>query len=405
MVRPLPAIATVVLLGCVCLRRQWLQSARLDASRERGHRQGRRVHDRLDRREGGHRGAVPQNTVVQMASDPVCAGANKDGAAAETFVVDGGGLENVFVYIKDDLGAKYAFETPATPVKIEQKGCHYVPHVAGIRAGQPLEISNNDSTMHKVHGMGHSNQEFNFSQPLPGIKNTVALTTTEVLMPVKCDVHPWMHAYIGVVNHPFFAVSAGGGKFELRDVPPGTYTVEAVHEKLGTQSQTVTIGAKENKEITFTFKAAIVDTASTLTSDASDLIWHNRFAKLVAALTLLLIAAGGMVTSTGSGLSVPDWPTTLRLEHVHVSAEQVGRRDPLRTQPSPDREHGRVPHDHPGGLDLAGRAAQLGAPLGFAASAPSSSRACSAASRSSLLCRRRSRSATPASRRSSSASR
>ena len=159
---------------------------------------------------------MPQNPVVQMASDPVCAGANKDGAAAETFVVDGGGLENVFVYIKDDLGAKYAFETPATPVKIEQKGCHYVPHVAGIRAGQPLEISNDDSTMHTVHGMGHSNQEFNFSQPLPGIKNTVALTTTEVLMPVKCDVHPWMHAYIGVVNHPFFAVSAGGGKFDLR---------------------------------------------------------------------------------------------------------------------------------------------------------------------------------------------
>ena len=75
-------------------------------------------------------------------------------------------------------------------------------------------------------------------------------------MPVKCDVHPWMHAYIGVVNHPFFVVSAGGGKFNLRDVPPGTYTVDAVHEKLGTQSQTVTIGAKENKEITFTFKAA-----------------------------------------------------------------------------------------------------------------------------------------------------
>ncbi len=254
MVRPLPSIATVVLLGVFACGGSGSGqpgstpgggTAKVDAATT-GSIAGKVAIE----------GPVPPNTVVQMGSDPVCAGANKDGAATETFVVDGGGLENVFVYIKDDLGAKYAFETPATPVKIEQKGCHYVPHVAGIRAGQPLEISNDDSTMHTVHGMGHSNQEFNFSQPLPGIKNTVALTTTEVLLPVKCDVHPWMHAYIGVVNHPFFVVSAGGGKFNLRDVPPGTYTVDAVHEKLGTQSQTVTIGAKENKEITFTFKAA-----------------------------------------------------------------------------------------------------------------------------------------------------
>jgi plastocyanin len=202
-------------------------------------------------------GDVPPNAAIPMNSDPVCAAANKDGAKAETFVVDNGGLENVFVYIKDDLGAKYAFDTPKTPVKIEQKGCHYVPHVAGIRAGQPLEISNDDSTMHSVHGLGQSNREFNFSQPLAGIKNTVSFTTQEVLIPVKCDVHPWMHAFVGVVNHPFFAVSANGGTFDLKNVPPGTYTVEAVHEKLGSQTQSVTIGPKENKEITFTFKAAV----------------------------------------------------------------------------------------------------------------------------------------------------
>jgi len=200
-------------------------------------------------------GDLPANAAIPMNSDPVCAAANKDGAKAESFVVDNGGLENVFVHIKDDLGAKYAFETPKTPVTIEQKGCHYVPHVAGIRVGQPLQISNDDSTMHTVHGMGHSNQEFNFSQPLAGIKNTVSLTTPEVLLPVKCDVHPWMHAFLGVVNHPFFAVSKDGGTFDLKDVPPGTYTVEAVHEKLGSQTQSVTIGPKENKEITFTFKA------------------------------------------------------------------------------------------------------------------------------------------------------
>ena len=201
-------------------------------------------------------GTVPPNTPIAMSSDPTCASANKNGAQTETFVVKDGGLENVFVYIKDDLGKKYVFDTPTTPVKIDQKGCHYVPHVVGVRVSQPLEITNSDNTLHNVHGMGHANRDFNFGQPVPGLKNTVTFTAPEVLMPIKCDVHSWMRAYIGVVNHPYFAVTADGGKFELRAVPPGTYTVEAVHEKLGAQTQSVTLGDRENKEITFTFKAA-----------------------------------------------------------------------------------------------------------------------------------------------------
>jgi plastocyanin len=200
-------------------------------------------------------GTVPPASPISMSSDPACASANKDGAVSDTFVVKDGGLDNVFVYIKDDLGAKYLFDTPTTPATIDQKGCHYVPHVLGVRVGQPLQITNDDSTMHTVHGSGRSNQEFNFSQPMTGLKNTVAFTTPEVLLPVKCDVHPWMHAFIGVVNHPYFAVTNNGGTFDLSSVPPGTYTVEAVHEKLGTQTQTVTLGDKEKKEITFTFKA------------------------------------------------------------------------------------------------------------------------------------------------------
>jgi hypothetical protein len=200
-------------------------------------------------------GSVPANPPIAMASDPACASANKEPVTTETFVVKDGGLDNVFVYIKDDLGRKYIFDTPTASAKIEQKGCRYVPHVLGLRVSQPLEISNDDNTMHNVHGMGKANREFNYGQPLAGIKNSVTFTTPEVLMSVKCDVHPWMHAFIGVVNHPFFAVSADGGKFELRTIPPGTYTVEAVHEKLGSQIQTVTIGEKEKKEITFAFKA------------------------------------------------------------------------------------------------------------------------------------------------------
>ena len=200
-------------------------------------------------------GAVPPNPAIAMSSDPACASANKDSAQAEIFVVKDGGLENVFVYIKTGLGNKYLFDTPTASVRIEQKGCRYVPHVVGVRVSQPLEVVNDDNTLHNVHGMGQANRQFNFGQPVPGLKNTVAFTVPEVLLPIKCDVHNWMHAYVGVVDHPYFAVTADGGKFELRTVPPGTYTVEAVHERLGPQTQTVTIGSKESKEITFTFKA------------------------------------------------------------------------------------------------------------------------------------------------------
>ena len=201
-------------------------------------------------------GDVPKLPMIQMGSDPACASAHKDGAPAQTYVVENGGLDNVFVYIKDGLGNKYVFETPTETKTLEQKGCEYIPHVLGIRVSQPLQIVNDDNTMHNVHGMPETNQEFNIGQPLPGMKNVVTFTAPEVLVPFKCDVHSWMNAFIGVVSHPYFAVTADGGKFELREVPPGTYTIEAVHEKLGRQTQTVTIGPKDTKEIAFTFKAA-----------------------------------------------------------------------------------------------------------------------------------------------------
>jgi len=200
-------------------------------------------------------GPPPAPASIKLASDPACVDANKGDLKSETFVVDGGGLENVFVYIKDGLGNKYLFDTPTEPVKLDQKGCHYIPHVVGLRTTQPLEIVNSDSTMHNVHGMPQANREFNFGQPVPGIKTNVAFTTSEVLIPFKCDVHSWMNAYIGVVDHPYYAVTADGGKFALKGIPPGTYTIEAIHEKLGSQTQQVTLGEKDSKEITFTIKA------------------------------------------------------------------------------------------------------------------------------------------------------
>ena len=199
-------------------------------------------------------GTPPANPVLKMASDPTCSNANSGEVHAESYVVDNGALQNVFVWIKDGLGNKYLFDTPTEPVKLDQKGCHYVPHVLGIRVAQPLEIVNSDSTMHNVHGMPETNREFNFGQPVPGMKQSVAFTAPEVMIPFKCDVHAWMNAYIGVVNHPYFAVTGSGGKFELKTIPPGTYTIEAWHEKLGRQEQSVTLGEKDSKDITFTFK-------------------------------------------------------------------------------------------------------------------------------------------------------
>jgi plastocyanin len=160
----------------------------------------------------------------------------------------------VFVYVKDGLG-DYYFETPTTAVTLDQKGCHYAPHVFGVRAGQPVEIVNSDPTLHNVNAMAKVNQSFNLGQAIQGMKNQKVFKTPEVMVHIKCDVHNWMNAYAGVLNHPYFAVTANGGSFELKGLPPGTYTIEAWHEKLGTQTQSVTLAANESKPITFAFKA------------------------------------------------------------------------------------------------------------------------------------------------------
>jgi hypothetical protein len=199
-------------------------------------------------------GPVPENARIKMAADPVCARANENGATFETFVSDAGGLGNVFVYVKDGLG-KYYFDTPSEPVTLNQQGCHYAPHVFGIRVGQPLQIVNSDPTMHNVHAMPTINREFNFGQPIQGQKQSKSFTEPEVMVRFKCDVHSWMSAYAGVLEHPYFAVTRPDGAFELKDLPAGTYTIEAWHEQLGTQARSVTLGENEKKDLTFTFKA------------------------------------------------------------------------------------------------------------------------------------------------------
>jgi hypothetical protein len=198
-------------------------------------------------------GAAPKADPIKMSADPVCVRENKAGAYSEAFIVKDGALANVFVYVKDGLG-NYVYDTPTTPVKLDQDGCRYHPHVFGIRVGQPLEIVNSDPTLHNIHAQPKVNQEFNTGQPIEGMKSAHTFTAKEVMVPFKCDVHGWMNAYVGVLDHPYFAVTGDNGTFELKTLPAGTYTIEAWHEKLGPQTQSVTVGEKESKEITFTFK-------------------------------------------------------------------------------------------------------------------------------------------------------
>jgi hypothetical protein len=198
-------------------------------------------------------GAAPANLPIKLAADPFCTSTNPNGATFENYVVTNGGLENVFVYVKDGLG-NYYFDAPTDTVKLDQQGCRYQPHVLGVRTNQPLEISNSDDTMHNVHAMPEANREFNVGQAMKHQVAKRTFTSREVMVPFKCDVHGWMHAFVGVMDHPYFAVTHDGGKFELKNLPPGTYTIEAWHEKLGTQTQKVTVAEKQAADVAFTFK-------------------------------------------------------------------------------------------------------------------------------------------------------
>jgi plastocyanin len=200
-------------------------------------------------------GQLPQNARIKMDGDPKCERAHKDGADAQTYVGENGGVGNVFVYVKDGLG-KYYFDVPSEPVTLDQEGCMYKPHVFGVRVGQNVEFVNSDPTGHNVHALPNVNQEFNFGQPIQRQRDTRFFTAPEVMVRFKCDLHPWMSAYAGVLDHPYFAVTSPAGQFELKDVPAGTYTIEAWHEKLGSQTQSISLGENDSKEITFTFKAS-----------------------------------------------------------------------------------------------------------------------------------------------------
>jgi len=191
---------------------------------------------------------------VDMGEDPQCNKLHKSPVIDDPVKVDKHGmLANVFVYIKGGLEGK-RFEPPAQPAVMDQKGCWFHPRVLGIQTGQEFDVTNSDPVTHNIHPRAHENREWNQSQAEGAAPLKRKFVREEIMIRVKCNIHNWMHAWIGVVDNPYFAVTGNDGKFELKNVPPGEYTIEAWQEELGTQEQKVTVPASGKAEMTFTFK-------------------------------------------------------------------------------------------------------------------------------------------------------
>jgi hypothetical protein len=197
-------------------------------------------------------GQVPPAEKVKTSADPKCQAMHPQGLEKQTVEVKDGGLANVFVYVKSGVTGSYP--PPTEPVTLDQQGCTYHPHVVTVRVGQPLKIRNSDDTLHNIHPRPTVNPEFNIGQPRQGMESTRTFDKQEILIPVGCDVHPWMRSFIAVVNHPFFAVTKEDGTFEIKGLPTGEYEVEAIHEKLKTQTGKVTLKDGEAAKLDLAYK-------------------------------------------------------------------------------------------------------------------------------------------------------
>jgi hypothetical protein len=200
-------------------------------------------------------GTPPVPRPIIMTAGPECAKLHSSPLTyPEVVTGDHGALANVLVYVKSGLG-NYRYDLPTTPATLDQVGCTYQPHVLGLMAHQKLDIQNTDPIVHNVHPVPHKNRAWNQSQPVGSAPIETSFENADFAIPVLCNLHPWMRAYVFVFSHPYFDVTTTAGTFDLKNLPPGTYTIEAWQEKYGTQDQTVTIGPKESKAIAFRFSA------------------------------------------------------------------------------------------------------------------------------------------------------
>jgi plastocyanin len=195
-------------------------------------------------------GTPPAPQKIDMSADSGCKGRNQ----SEAVLVDDGHLANVLVYVKDGLDGR-TFPSPSEEVTVTQESCRYQPHVAVVMVGQPVEFLDKDDTLHNIHPMPKNNDEWNQSQMPNGGLFARKFTSPEVMIPIKCNQHPWMKMYLSVMSNPFFALTGKDGSFTLKGLPPGIYTIAAVHEKFGEKTQAITVGAKDDKQdVTFDFR-------------------------------------------------------------------------------------------------------------------------------------------------------
>ena len=199
---------------------------------------------------------------IDMGQDPNCAKAGGSALADET-LVESGKLQNAFVYLKGGPADRFSFPTPSEPVVLDQVGCRYTPRILGLMTNQTLKVLNSDQTTHNVHPSPKKNPEWNQVQSANGAPIEKKFKNPETLIQVKCNQHPWMTAWLGVLGHPFYSVSAKDGTFSIKDVPPGDYTLVAYHEVLGEKTQKVTVGARGTvtQDFSFSPKAAFVPTS------------------------------------------------------------------------------------------------------------------------------------------------
>lgn len=202
-----------------------------------------------------YEGKVPNLKPLDVAAEPICA--KKHPTVPNEMLVLGSGntMANVMVRVVKGLPAGKTWPAPKEPVVMDQLGCQYVPHVIGIMVGQPFKVLNSDGVLHNVHTLPKVNRPTNMAMPPTRKEATESFAKEEDMFVVKCDVHPWMRSYIGVMSHPFYAVTKPDGKFQIANLPAGTYEIEAWHEKLGTQKASVTVGATDSKAVDFKFAA------------------------------------------------------------------------------------------------------------------------------------------------------
>ena len=199
-----------------------------------------------------YEGKVPNLRPLSVAAEPMCAKKHETIPNEALVLGAGNAMANILVRVVSGLPAGKTWPAPTAPVVMAQEGCQYVPHVMGIMVGQPFKVLNDDGILHNVHALPKVNRPFNMAMPPTRKEAQESFAKEEGMFTIKCDVHPWMQAFIGVFSHPFFAVTKTDGKFTIANLDSGTYEVEAWHEKLGTQKATVEVGAA-TKAVTFKF--------------------------------------------------------------------------------------------------------------------------------------------------------